>query len=150
MMDDEALMKEALHEAQSAFAEGEVPIGAVVAKDGQILGRGHNSKENLCDPTAHAEILALRQAGRFSRSWRLTGSTLYVTAEPCLMCLGAALQARVATIVFGCEEPKFGAVRLLAQDDIVRAGNHKLIVQGGILAQECAEVLRSFFETKRR
>jgi len=150
MMDDEALMKEALHEAQSAFAEGEVPIGAVVAKDGQILGRGHNSKENLCDPTAHAEILALRQAGRFSRNWRLTGSALYVTAEPCLMCLGAALQARVATIVFGCEEPKFGALRLLAQDDIVRAGNHKLIVQGGILAQECAEVLRSFFETKRR
>jgi len=149
-MDDEALMKEALHEAQSAFAEGEVPIGAVVAKDGQILGRGHNSKENLCDPTAHAEILALRQAGRFSRSWRLTGSTLYVTAEPCLMCLGAALQARVATIVFGCEEPKFGAVRLIAQENVVKAGNHELIVQGGILAQECAEVLRSFFETKRR
>ena len=149
-MDDEALMKEALHEAQSAFAEGEVPIGAVVAKDGQILGRGHNSKENLCDPTAHAEILALRQAGRFSRNWRLTGSTLYVTAEPCLMCLGAALQARVATIVFGCEEPKFGAVRLIAQENVVKAGNHELIVQGGILAQECAEVLRSFFETKRR
>ncbi|HUT02442.1 MAG TPA: nucleoside deaminase [bacterium] len=148
-MDDESLIKEALHEARSAFAEGEVPIGAVVARDGQILGRGHNSKENLCDPTAHAEILALRQAAQFTGSWRLTGSTLYATAEPCLMCLGAALQARVGTIVFGCEEPKFGAVRLLARDSIVKAGNHALIVRGGVLAQECAEILRDFFETRR-
>ena len=148
-MDDEALMREALEEARQAFEEGEVPIGSVVVKDGRIVGRGRNRKEALCDPTAHAEVLALRQAAESTGSWRLSGTTLYTTAEPCLMCLGAAMQARVCRIVFGCREPKFGAVFRFAEDGHLRDGNHCLTVKGGVLEQQCAQMLQDFFAKRR-
>ncbi len=148
-MDDEALMREALVEARLAFAEGEVPIGSVVVKDGRIIGRGHNRKEALCDPTAHAEVLALRQAAQSTNSWRLIETTLYTTAEPCLMCLGAALQARVSGIVFGCREPKFGAVSHLIENGHLQNANHSLTVKDGVLEQQCAQLLQDFFAKRR-
>ena len=148
-MDDEALMREALVEARLAFAEGEVPIGSVVVDDGRVIGRGHNRKEALCDPTAHAEVLALRQASQSTGSWRLLGTTLFSTAEPCLLCLGAALQARVGRIVFGCREPKFGAVFRLAEEGHLRDANHELVVKGGVLEQQCAQLLQEFFAKRR-
>ena len=142
-------MREALDEARLAFAEGEVPIGSVIVKDGRIIGRGRNRKEALCDPTAHAEVLALRQAAQSTRSWRLLGTTLYTTAEPCLMCLGAALQARVSSIVFGCREPKFGAVSHLIENGHFRNANHCLTVKAGVLEQQCAQLLQDFFAKRR-
>ena len=149
-MDDEVFMREALGEARLGFAEGEVPIGAIVVQDGRIIGRGHNRKESQSDPTAHAEVLALREAAQSTGSWRLPGTTLYATAEPCLMCLGAALQARVSRIVFGCREPKFGAVVQLAEDGHLRNANHCLTVTGGVLEQECSQLLQDFFAERRR
>ena len=146
-------MREALGEARLAFAEGEVPIGAiVVAADGRIIGKGHNRKESQSDPTAHAEVLALRAAAQSTGSWRLPGTTLYATAEPCLMCIGAALQARVSRIVFGCLEPKFGAVSRLPRDEDghLRHANHCLLVKEGVLEEECAQLLRDFFAERRR
>lgn len=143
------MMLEALREARDGLLEGEVPIGAVVVIDGEILGRGHNRKESLQDPTAHAETIALREASARVGSWRLEGATLYATAEPCLMCLGAALQARVGRIVYGCPEPKFGAVRLMQADGVLKFGNHRLTVVGGVLQDECAALLKRFFATKR-
>ena len=142
-------MREALVEARLAFAEGEVPIGSVVVDDGRVIGRGHNRKEALCDPTAHAEVLALRQASQSTGSWRLLGTTLFSTAEPCLLCLGAALQARVGRIVFGCREPKFGAVFRLAEEGHLRDANHELVVKGGVLEQQCAQLLQEFFAKRR-
>lgn len=145
----ERFMSEALKEAQAAFDEGEVPIGCVIVKDGSIVGRGHNQKERLLDPTAHAEMLALREAAAALGSWRLDGATLFVTAEPCLMCIGAAAQARIGRIVFGCVEPKFGAVSLLGYNDEVQIGNHRMRCEGGVLESRCAQLLRSFFAGRR-
>jgi len=148
-MDDDAAMREALDEARLSFDEGEVPIGSVIVKDGRIVGRGHNRKEALCDPTAHAEVLALRGAARSINSWRLLGATLYTTAEPCLMCLGAALQARVSRIVYGCREPKFGAAVRLAEDGQFQDSNHTVIIVGGLLEEQCAHLLKAFFAQRR-
>ena len=143
-------MKEALAEARQAAGEGEVPIGAVVVADGRIVGRGRNARERLNDPTAHAEILALQEAARALGRWRLSGATIYATLEPCPMCAGALVNARIDRLVFGVPDPKAGAVGTLF--DIPRDSrlNHRVKVESGILADECGELLRSFFQERRK
>ena len=143
-------MRAALDEGALALETADVPIGAVVLDpDGLIIGRGHNSREGLGDPTAHAEILALREAASARAEWRLDGCTLVVTLEPCAMCAGAVVLARVARLVYGAIDPKAGAVGSLW--DLVRDRrlNHRPEVIGGVLADECGEVLREFFTEHR-
>lgn len=140
----------ALREAERALDEDEVPVGAVVvAADGRIVGKAHNQRETLQDPTAHAEMLALTQAAAALEQWRLDGTTLYVTLEPCPMCAGALVNARVGRLVFGARDPKAGACGSLF--DIVSDPrlNHRVPVTGGVRAEECGEVLRAFFRRKR-
>ncbi|HZO43850.1 MAG TPA: tRNA adenosine(34) deaminase TadA [Methylomirabilota bacterium] len=148
-MDAEALMRAALAEARAGLAAGEVPVGAVVVVDDAIVAQAHNAPIALADPTAHAEILALRAAARKANNYRLPQATLYVTLEPCVMCCGAIVQARLARVVYGAADPKAGAVesryRLL---DDARA-NHRVDTVGGVLAAECGAVLKQFFEAKR-
>lgn len=143
-------MQEALVEARRGALAGEVPIGAVVVIDGRIVSRAHNAPIGSSDPTAHAEVLALRGAARAVGNYRLTGATLYVTLEPCPMCCGAALQARIADLVYGASDPKAGAVESLHRllDD--PRWNHRVTVRRGVLAAECGQLLREFFETRRR
>ena len=143
-------MREALGEARRGGQAGEVPIGAVVVLDGAIVGRGHNEPIARSDPTAHAEIVALREAAGAIGNYRLGGATLYATVEPCAMCCGAALHARVARVVYGAPDPKAGAVRSLHRllDD--ERLNHRIAVRGEVLAEESAALLRGFFETRRR
>ena len=142
-------MRLALDLAQRGLEAGEVPVGAVVVRDGLILGRAHNTPVRLADPTAHAEIMALREAGRRLGNYRLPGATLYVTVEPCPMCCGAVLHARLARVVYGAVDPKAGAVESLYRllDDARL--NHRVEAAGGVLAEECGAVLRRFFEPKR-
>jgi len=145
----ERWMREAIHEANLAAEKGEVPVGAVIVRDGRIIGRGHNRVESLNDPTAHAEILAIGAAGGQGESWRLDGATLYVTLEPCTMCSGAILLARVGTVVFGAADPRAGAVASTAR---LLEGNpykHGVEIVGGILAEECSTLLKDFFRSKR-
>jgi tRNA(adenine34) deaminase len=146
---DAQFMGEALAEARHALAAGEVPVGAVVVLEGAIIGQGHNRPIALSDPTAHAEILALRRAAERTGNYRLTGATLYATVEPCVMCAGAALHARVARLVYGAPDPKAGAVESLFQllDDARL--NHRMETVGGVLAVESAALLRAFFEVRR-
>ncbi|HOX37898.1 MAG TPA: tRNA adenosine(34) deaminase TadA [Candidatus Brocadiia bacterium] len=146
---DEAFMREALREAEIAASEGEVPVGCVIVRDGEIIAREHNRREQLSDPTAHAEILALRAAGRAVGSWRLVGCVCYATLEPCCMCAGALSQARAARVVFGVPDPKSGGCGSIF--DIAREQrlNHRLEVTPGILADECLGVLRTFFLMRR-
>jgi tRNA(adenine34) deaminase len=143
-------MREALDEARRGLAAGEVPVGALVVVEGVVVARAHNEPVALADPTAHAEVLALREAGRARGNYRLTDATLYATVEPCPMCCGAALHARVARVVYGARDPKAGAVeslyRLLSDERM----NHRVPVSGGVLADESAALLREFFETRRR
>ncbi len=143
-------MREALAEARRGLAAGEVPVGAVVVLGGDVVGRAHNAPIAHADPTAHAEVLALREAARKTGNYRLTGATVYATVEPCPMCCGALLHARVARLVYGARDPKAGGVesfyRLL---DDPRA-NHRVETVGGVLAAECAAALSGFFETRRR
>ncbi len=143
-------MRQALDEARRGLERGEVPVGAVVVRDGVVLGRAHNAPVGLADPTAHAEILALREAGRAVGNYRLTGATLYVTVEPCPMCCGAALHARLARVVYGAPDTKAGAAASLYRllDDVRL--NHRVEATGGVLGDECGAVLTRFFETKRR
>ena len=150
MTADERFMREALAEARRALAAGEVPVGAVVVLGGEVIARAHNAPIALADPTAHAEVLALREAARKSGNYRLTGAGLYVTVEPCAMCCGAALHARVARVVYGAADAKAGAVESLHRllDD--PRSNHRAATVGGVLAGESASMLREFFETKRR
>jgi tRNA(adenine34) deaminase len=147
---DERFMHEALREARVAAARGEVPVGAVlVDRAGVIVARAHNLRETLEDPTAHAELLALRWAAMDLRSWRLDALTLYVTLEPCPMCAGALVNARVPRVVWGCDDPKAGAVRSLyaiGQDPRL---NHRFEARAGVLAEPCAEELRRFFRGLR-
>jgi tRNA(adenine34) deaminase len=142
-------MRAALAEARAGLAAGEVPVGAVVVVDDAIVAQAHNAPIALADPTAHAEILALREAARKANNYRLPQATLYVTLEPCVMCCGAIVQARLARVVYGAADPKAGAVesryRLL---DDARA-NHRVDALGGVLAAECGAVLKQFFEAKR-
>jgi tRNA(adenine34) deaminase len=147
---DESWMAEALAEARLAAAEGEVPIGAVVVFEDRIVGRGHNARERLHDPTAHAEILALQEAARALGRWRLTGATIYATLEPCPMCAGALVNARIDRLVYAVPDPKAGAVGTLF--DIPRDPrlNHRVEVTTGVLAQECGDLLKEFFRARRK
>ena len=148
-MDDVVFMKKALQEAAEAAASGEVPIGAVVVRDGRIVARGHNKPIESSDPTAHAEIVALRKAARKAGNYRLPDCDLYVTVEPCAMCLGAMVQARIRRLVFGALDPKAGAVSSIMKFPFERA-NHRPEIVGGILADECAKLLRDFFHAHRK
>ena len=139
----------ALAEARRGLEAGEVPVGAVVVVEGEVIARAHNVPITLADPTAHAEILALREAARKCCNYRLTGATLYVTVEPCPMCCGAILHARVSRVVYGALDPKAGAVESLYRllDDARL--NHRVATRGGVLARDAALLLRTFFEAKR-
>lgn len=147
--DDLEFMREALEEARRGGAAGEVPVGAIVVMDGAIVARAHNAPIALADPTAHAEVLALRAAGEKRGNYRLAGATLYATVEPCAMCCGAALHARVARVVYGARDPKAGAVESLYRllDDARL--NHRAATTGGVLADQAARLLSTFFETRR-
>jgi tRNA(adenine34) deaminase len=148
-MDDEVFMREALALAREAERAGEVPVGAVVVQGGAIVGRGFNSPIARNDPTAHAEILALRQAAETAKNYRLEGAVLYVTLEPCIMCAGAAVTARIARLVFGSRDLRFGGVRSkfrIADSELL---NHRVEVVEGVLAAECTELMQSFFAAKR-
>jgi tRNA(adenine34) deaminase len=149
MADDADFMGLALEEARRAAAESEVPIGAVVVLDDRVIGRGHNRPLAAMDPTAHAEILALRQAALEMRNYRLPGAVLYATVEPCAMCCGAALHARLARVVYGAPDPKAGAARTLYRllDD--PRLNHEASVSGGVRSAECAALLGEFFRARR-
>jgi tRNA(adenine34) deaminase len=144
-----SLMELALAEAARAAAEGEVPVGAVVALEGEIIGRGRNQRETLGDPTAHAEILALREASGCQGTWHLDGAVLCVTLEPCPMCAGALVNARVARLVYGCADPKAGAVNTLYELCTDPRLNHCLAVVPGVRADECAAQLKQFFARLR-
>jgi len=149
MDDDERWMREALAEAAEAEAAGEVPVGAILVKDGAIVGRGHNLRERAQDPTAHAELIAVRGAAARLRTWRLSGATVYVTLEPCPMCAGALVNARVDRVVYGATDPKAGATETLyeiGRDDRL---NHRFEVTSGVLADECGAALTAFFQRIR-
>lgn len=147
--EDAQCMRLALEEARRAESEGEVPIGAVVVLDGRVIGRGRNRVIAGSDPTAHAEILALREAAAAMGNYRLTGATLYATVEPCAMCCGAAVNARVARVVYGAADPKAGAARSLYRLLQDARLNHRAAVSAGVLGQECGALLSGFFLKKR-
>jgi tRNA(adenine34) deaminase len=146
---DEELMAVALAEARRGLEAGEVPVGAVVVVEGEIVARAHNAPITLADPTAHAEILALREAARKRGNYRLTGAVVYSTVEPCPMCCGAILHARVSRVVYGAPDPKAGAVESLYRllDDT--RFNHRVATRGGVLAEDSVALLRAFFEARR-
>jgi tRNA(adenine34) deaminase len=148
-MVDEKYMKMALEEAEKAGQRGEVPVGAILLKGDQVLAKDHNRCIELSDPTAHAEILVLRKGGEILRNYRLNDTVMYVTAEPCPMCVSAMVHSRISRLIFGALEPKFGAVesklRLLNGNGL----NHKVKVDQGILGKECAEILKNFFKGRR-
>ncbi len=142
-------MRLALREASRALEHDDIPVGSVVVRDGEVTGTGHNEREIRSDPTAHAELIALRDAARASGSWRVLDSVLYVTLEPCAMCAGAIVLARVPRVVFGTPDPKAGAagsvLDILAEPQL----NHRPQVESGLLASECADLLRAFFASRR-
>jgi len=147
---DESWMAEALAEARRAADEGEVPIGAVVVFDGRVVGRGRNARERLNDPTAHAEIHALQEAARSLGRWRLTGATIYATLEPCPMCAGALVNARIDRLVYAVPDPKAGAAGTLFEIPTDPRLNHRVEITPGILAQECGDLLKEFFRSRRK
>jgi tRNA(adenine34) deaminase len=146
---DEYFMRLALREAGRALEHDDIPVGAVVVRDGEVIGTGHNEREVRADPTAHAEMIALREAARSVGSWRVLDAVLYVTLEPCAMCAGAIVLSRVPRVVFGAGDPKAGAagsvLDVLAEPRL----NHRPEVQSGLLAEDCADLLRSFFASRR-
>jgi tRNA(adenine34) deaminase len=146
----EHFMRQALEQARRAAACGEVPVGAVVVKDGQVIGRGHNSPLSAQDPTAHAEVLALREAARTLGNYRLEGCTLYVTLEPCTMCSGAMLHARVDAVVYGAAEPRTGAAGSVLDVFGYPAINHQTRVLRGVLAAQCSALMAEFFQLRRQ
>lgn len=148
-MIDEVFMAEALREAEAALLHEDVPIGCVIVRDGEIVGRGHNARERDKDPTAHAEILALREAAAGIGSWRVEGATLYVTLEPCFMCAGAMVLGRVARLVYGAPDPKAGAAGSLADVPRDPRLNHRLTVESGVLQEDCSALLKRFFVQRR-
>jgi tRNA(Arg) A34 adenosine deaminase TadA len=148
-MTHEDLMRRALEEARRGAAQGEVPVGAVVVVDGEVVGAGFNQPIATTDPTAHAEIVALRAAARAVGNYRLTGATLCVTVEPCLMCVGAMIHARVGTLVYGADEPKSGAIVSAMRAHESPGLNHRFDVVAGILADECRAVIQDFFQIRR-
>jgi tRNA(adenine34) deaminase len=147
--DDERFMRAALERAAVAGASGEVPVGAVLVHGGRIIASGGNAPIASCDPTAHAEITALRAAGRALGSYRLTDSTLYVTLEPCVMCAAAMVHARVGRLVFGAWDPRAGGAGSLTNVFLLPGLNHRVDVFGGVLMEECARVLQEFFAPRR-
>ena len=146
----ECWMREALNEARRAGDEGEVPVGALVLLNGKIIGRGHNSSIRQCDPSAHAEIAALRHAARNAGNYRLPGSTLVVTIEPCAMCVGAMIQARVDELIYGARDPKAGAVHSIFHIADTEELNHRILATGGILEEECGALMKEFFAARRQ
>jgi len=146
---DKQFMRLALAEADKAIQAGEVPVGAVIVGGGEVIASAHNGPVGLRDPSAHAEILALRKAASAEGNYRLAGSTLYVTIEPCLMCAGALIHARVSRLVFGAPDPKGGAVVSLYRVLDDSRLNHRIEVTGGVLAEECGEIMSRFFREKR-
>lgn len=142
-------MREAMKEAQKAADKQEVPIGAVIVKDNKIIARGHNLKETASDAAAHAEMIAIRKACRKLENWRLLNSTIYVTLEPCLMCMGALIQARISRLVFSCYDPKAGACGSLYDVSNDKRLNHRIEVTAGIMAGECEKNLKDFFRKLR-
>ena len=147
---DEAFMRRALALAQEAAARGEVPVGAVVVRDGVVVGEGFNQPISAQDPTAHAEVVALRDAARRIGNYRLVDCTLYVTVEPCLMCCGALVHARVRDVVYGADEPKAGSVRSRLTALELPHLNHRVAARSGVLAAECAALMSDFFRARRR
>lgn len=148
-MNGEDFMREALALAAEAARAGEVPVGAVVVKDGRIIGRGYNRPITSSDPTAHAEIVALREAAAAEANYRLPGCELYVTLEPCAMCVGAMVHARIARIVYGAADPKTGACGSIVDLPALATLNHHGRFEGGLLADECGRMLRQFFAERR-
>jgi tRNA(adenine34) deaminase len=146
---DTEFMQDALEEARSAGRAGEVPVGAVLVQDGRIVARGGNRTIRDCDPTAHAEVVALREAARVLGNYRLSNTTLYVTIEPCSMCAGAIIQARVPRVVYGCDDPKGGAARSCFQILSSPLLNHQVDVTAGVLGAECAGLIQAFFAARR-
>jgi len=142
-------MQAALEEASIAKSLGEVPIGAVVTCNGEIIGRGHNLRETSNDPTAHAEMVAIRQAAESIGHWRLLDTTLYVTLEPCVMCMGAIILARIPRLVYACRDPRAGAVGSIYDFSLDERFNHKVEVIEGVLGEECSQLLSGFFQQLR-
>ena len=142
-------MRAALREAAKAASQGEVPVGAIVVQNGRIVGRNHNQVERKRDATAHSEILALRQASRKLKQWRLTGCTLYVTLEPCAMCAGALVQSRIDRLVFACRDPKFGGCGSVFDIPKEKRLNHRVEIKGEVLAEESRVLLVGFFRGRR-
>jgi tRNA(adenine34) deaminase len=149
-LDDVAAMRLALEEAVAAEQHGDVPIGAVVVRDGQVIARRHNERELTGDPTAHAEVLALRDAAAVIGHWRLLDCTLYVTLEPCVMCAGALVNSRIGRVVYGATDPKAGAMESLYEVCGDERLNHRPPVDRGVLADECGALLKQFFAARRR
>ncbi len=146
---DEYFMRLALREAEQALEHDDVPIGAVVVKDGEVIAAAHNERELRADPTAHAELIALREAARGLGSWRIVESVIYVTLEPCAMCAGAIVLARLPRVVYGTADPKAGAAGSVLNVLDVPQLNHRPQVEGGLLASDCADLLRAFFGARR-
>ena len=146
---DQTFMAEALEEARIAAALGEVPIGSVVVHGGEIIGRGHNLRESSNDPTTHAEMIAIRQAAAALDSWRLLDSTIYVTLEPCVMCMGAIILARIPRLVYACRDPRAGAAGSIYDFSRDERFNHRVAVDEGVLGDECSEMLSGFFRELR-
>lgn len=149
LLPHERFMRMALEQARAARLAGEVPVGAVVIVDGEYVGGGYNEPIGLQDPTAHAEIIAIRAAARRLENYRLPGATLYVTVEPCLMCVGAMVHARIESVVFGAPEPKAGALVSTQRAHEHPSLNHRLAVVGGVLEEDCRELMREFFRERR-
>ena len=146
---DEYFMRLALREAERATEHDDIPVGAVIVREGEVIAAGHNEREVRADPTAHAEMIALREAARALGSWRVLDSVLYVTLEPCAMCAGAIVLARIPRVVFGTSDPKAGAAGSVLDVLGERRLNHRPHVQSGLLAEECADLLRAFFAPRR-
>ncbi len=146
---DSNFMRAAIAEAEKARDSGEIPVGAVLTLSGDIIGQGFNRTVQDCDPSAHAEVVAIRQAAKQAENHRLNGATIYVTLEPCAMCVGAMIQARVRRLVFGAYDPKAGAVGSVLDLSESKELNHRVEVNGGLLEEECASILKAFFKTKR-
>jgi len=149
MPSDKTYMQMALDLAQEAYRAEEVPVGAILVKDGEILATGFNQREGLQDPTAHAELLAIRTAAEALGSWRLTDTTLYVTLEPCAMCAGAIIQSRISRLVFGTWDPKAGACGSICDLTAETRFNHRVIVHSGMMAEDCRHLLQNFFQQLR-
>ena len=150
MNNDEKWMKIAIKEAFKAKAEGEVPVGAVLVKDGQLIAQAHNQPISTNDATAHAEIQLLRAAGKYQKNYRLIDTTIYVTLEPCAMCLGAMMHARIARMVFGASDLKTGVCGSRTDLTTESFFNHQIQISGGVLEKECKELLQSFFKSRRK